>query len=387
MAKLPEDIVADLVALRRALHRNAEPSGREERTAALLADAVAAAEPDEVVAGLGGHGVAAVYAGAADGPTVLVRADMDALPLPDSPELAYASENEGSAHKCGHDGHMAMLTGLAHLLAARRPARGRVVLLYQPAEETGAGAARVLGDPAFAPLRPDRVLALHNLPGFPLGTVVLREGPFAGASRGLIVGLRGVTSHAAEPEAGRSPALAAAALVQALAAAPQNHTALHEAAQVTIVGIDVGGPAFGTSPGRGRVMATLRSSREEVMDRLAARCGELARGLAASFGLDCTVEWTEIFPAVVNDAAAVAAVRRVAGELGLEVVRPDHPFAWSEDFGHFTSVCPGALFGLGAGVDLPALHHPDYDFPDALIPTGSAMLDGALRVLLEEPIG
>lgn len=377
---VPDD---PLIALRHHLHRRAERSGDEAGTATLIVDALAAAAPDAVVTGLGGHGVAAVYEGAASGPTVLVRADMDALPLPDTPSLPHASQDPDTAHKCGHDGHMAMLVGVAAALAERRPTCGRAVLLFQPAEETGAGAALVLADPDFAPLRPDRVLALHNLPGFPLGAVVLRREGFASASRGMIIALDGVSSHAAEPAAGRSPAPAAAAIVQALVAAPQHHTALEEAAQATVVGVEVGGPAFGTSPGRGRVLATLRTHHEPVMERLAARCTEVAQGIAAAHGLTCRIAWTESFPAVRNHPPTVDRLQAVAGSLGLPILWPDAPFAWSEDFGHFTAAYPGALFGLGAGEAQPALHHPDYDFPDELLPIGTSILERALRDLLE----
>jgi amidohydrolase len=373
-----------LIALRRRLHRQAERSGAESATAAILRTELETTAPDGLTTSLGGHGLAAEFQGAAPGPTVLLRADIDALPLPDTAALPHASLDPTTAHKCGHDGHMAMLVGVAHRLAARRPARGRMVLLFQPAEETGAGAAAVLADPAFAPLRPDRAVALHNLPGYALGTVIVRRGVFASASRGLTIALSGASSHAAEPHSGRSPVLAAAALAQALSALPQVATSLAEAAQVTVVGLDVGGPAFGTSPGQGRVMATVRTHDDEVMERLARRCEDLARGIATSHDLGCEIAWSEEFPAVVNDPAAVDRLENVAHALGLPVVEAPVPFAWSEDFGHLTGAFGGALVGLGAGEDQPPLHHPDYDFPDALIPHGVDLLERAGRDFLED---
>ncbi len=380
----------ELTALRRKLHTLAEMSGREEQTAAFLQAELAKCEPADLVTGLGGqdsggNGLAAVFAGRDPGPTVLLRCDMDALPLPDRSDLPHASLAAGVSHKCGHDGHMTMMLGLAHQLAANPPVRGRAVLLFQPAEETGAGARQVLDDPAFKPLTPDVVLGVHNLPGYPLGAVILRAGPFAAASRGLTIALSGASSHAAEPEAGRSPALAAASLVQALSALPQTATHLGEGAKVTVVGIDVGGPAFGTSPGTGRVMATLRAYRDEVMDRLAERCAELATHTAAAFGLESSLSWCEAFPSTVNAAPVIAAVAAAAGEAGLPVIHSEAPFAWSEDFGHFTATYPGALVGLGAGVDHPALHHPDYDFPDPLLPAGVTFWGAALDRLLAQP--
>lgn len=376
----------DLTEIRFELHRRAELAGAEIRTAEFLADNLMACQPEQLITGLGGHGLAAVFAGKLDGketgPTVLLRCDTDALPLPDRADLAHFSHNEGVSHKCGHDGHMTMMLGLAQRLAQARPPRGRAVLLFQPAEETGAGARNVLDDPAFAQLRPDISLGLHNLPGFPLGTVVLRDGAFAAASCGLTISLTGASSHAAEPEAGRSPAPAAAALVQALSTLPQLETGLSEAAKVTVVGITVGGPAFGTSPGTGKVMATLRAFSDEAIERLSRRCADLAAGIAAAYGLDWEVTWSEDFPATVNDPDVVASVQTAAEAAGLAVVRPAAPFAWSEDFGHFTAAGPGALVGLGAGLEQPPLHHPDYDFPDALLPVGVDFWHKALHHLL-----
>ncbi len=373
----------DVRQLRRRLHRAAERSGQEEQTARILRSELELLRPDDLVDGLGGHGLAAVFEGEEDGPAVLVRADMDALPLPDDPSLEYASETPNTAHLCGHDGHMTIVVGVARRIAADRPRRGRVILLFQPAEETGAGAHAVIEDPAFAPLRPEFAIAQHNLPGQPLGAVVLRHGVFASASRGMIVELKGQSAHAAEPHKGRTPVPAAAALSRALAALPQNATALHETAQVTVVGLEVGGPAFGTSPGEGRVMATLRAHEQQVIDRLADRAAGMALGIATSFELEASISWTEEFPASPCDPELVDLVDRTARARGMQVVWRDHPYAWSEDFGHFTSRFRGVLFGLGSGVDQPALHGNGYDFPDALLEPGSDLLTDTVRAILD----
>lgn len=373
-----------LPELRRVLHRAAERSGEERETAKILRDALGPLAPDALVEGCGGHGLIAAFDGAAPGPTVLLRADMDALPLPDDPTLDYASVNPSTAHLCGHDGHMALLVGVARTLAPARPARGRVVLVFQPAEETGAGARAVLDDPRFAPFAPDVAIAQHNLPGYPLGSVVIRSGPFASASRGMIVRLEGASAHAAEPHAGKTPVPAVAQLAESLARLPQDATALHESAKVTVVGVEAGGPAFGTSPASGRVMATLRAHEPAVMQRIVDRALALARGLAAAHGLDVDVEWVEDFPATVNDPALTDVVAAAADALAMPVVRREHPFAWSEDFGHFTAAHPGVLFGLGSGEAQPALHAPGYDFPDALIEPGHRLLAEITRRVLDD---
>jgi amidohydrolase len=273
---------------------------------------------------------------------------------------------------------MAILVGLARAIAARPPTRGEIVLLFQPSEEDGSGAARVIDDPAFAPLRPDLAFALHNLPGFEVGTAIVRDGPFAAASTGLVVRLEGATAHAAEPHRGRTPAPAVSALIDGLSALPQLRTALSESAKVTVIHARLGEIAFGTSPGEAVVMATLRAHDRAVIQRLEQAARRLAEKIAAAHELGCRIELVEPFPATANRAAANRLVREAAIESGLRVEEPASPFPWSEDFGHFTDRFEGALFGLGAGLDQPALHHPDYDFPDELLPLGVAVFDGIL---------
>ncbi|HUT79367.1 MAG TPA: amidohydrolase, partial [Polyangia bacterium] len=327
-------------------------------------------------------GVLGLFRGAAPGVRVLLRSELDALPMSEGIDVEHGSAVDGAAHKCGHDGHMAIVLGVARLLARRRPTTGEIALLFQPAEETGEGAAAVIADPKFASAEPDIVLALHNLPGFPKGCAVLGPGPFAAASKGVVVELAGATAHASEPQRGRSPAGAMAELLMGLEALPQRCTALHEAAQVTVIHARLGERAFGTAPGEAMVAATLRAHDQELAERLAAECSRMALKVAGAHDLGCRVTFVEEFPATVNDHAVVAAVSRAAEELGLERRIVPRPFPWSEDFGHFTSRWPGALFGLGSGTAHPALHAPGYDFPDDLIGSGTALLHRAALSLL-----
>ena len=160
----------ELVMLRRELHQAPEVSGEEALTAARIMEFVERLNPDRLVSGLGGHGVAAVFDSGQPGPSVLFRCELDGLPIKEISAVDWRSRTDGKGHLCGHDGHMAIVCGLGMALAARRPARGRVIVLFQPAEETGAGAAAVIADPDFSSLRPDFAFALHNLPGLPLGT-------------------------------------------------------------------------------------------------------------------------------------------------------------------------------------------------------------------------
>jgi amidohydrolase len=196
---LTQEELTHINAFRRELHRHPEVSGEEAETARRVREALLLAKPDRIVSNLGGHGVAAVYEGAIPGPTVMIRAELDGLPIEELSDLAYRSTVSGKGHLCGHDGHMSILMALATALGQKRPTKGRVVLLFQPAEENGAGAAAVLADPEFATLKPDMALSLHNFPGIRLGHVLLRDGPVNCASRGMKIVLKGKTSHASYP--------------------------------------------------------------------------------------------------------------------------------------------------------------------------------------------
>jgi amidohydrolase len=308
---------------------------------------------------------------------------MDALPLKETGEVPHRSTQPGAAHLCGHDGHSAILLDLAERVRQAPPAAGELVLLFQPAEETGQGAAEVIADPAFEPLRPDITLGLHNLPGWPLGAVVLRPGAFALASRGMIVRLQGRTSHAAYPEQGRSPARAAAEITRAVEELPGEVDGLGEHALATIIHLRVGEVAFGTTPGEGEVMATLRAGSDQAMDRLAEAAEGEARRIANAHELGVEVSWTEEFPATVSDEGLVRRAREILPGEGLELTPLEQPFRWSEDVGHFGRISRLLFFGLGSGVDQPALHAPDYDFPDEIRDPGARAFDLLRKDLME----
>ena len=360
-------LAADVVELRHLLHRYAERSGEEVRTAGLVKNLLANSRPDRLIEGLGGHGIIAEYRGLEEGASILLRAELDALPIADPSTWDHASLAEGVGHKCGHDGHMTILLEIAGALGRRRPRRGSVLLLFQPAEETGEGARRVLDSPAFLDVKPSWVFALHNLPGVSFGRVVVRAGPFAMASRGLALQLTGETAHAATPDDGRRPTHALAELLEALDDAPGSLAPGHPR-RSTVVHARLGeSAAFGTSPGAATLHATLRAHSSDDIDRMAERHMSRIQEIAARHGLDAVTTWHEDFPATWNDERAAQLIESAARAEGLDVVRPNEPFGWSEDFGHFTAATPGALFGLGAGTDCPPLHSPVYDFPDPLI--------------------
>lgn len=377
-----------LRALRRRLHALAELSGAEARTAALVTAELAGCGPDLVLENLGVTGVAAVWdaTGGTPGPVVLLRAELDALPVPETLEFAHASLTPGVAHKCGHDGHMAILLGVARRLRSARPPRGRVVLLFQPAEETGTGAAAVAADPRLRGLRPDWLFALHNLPGYDAGRVLVRPGAFAAGSAGLRVTLRGRTAHAAEPNRGRSPDLALSELITTLVTLPPGDPESGALELVTVTHARLGEPAFGIAPGEAELLATLRADDDDTLASLRQRAAAASRATARRHHLDCNLGWEEVFPVTWNDPAAVALVRRAARDAGLQLGRPrESAFRWSEDFGILASLGRGALFGLGAGRRQPGLHAERFDFNDDLLPVGVDLMHRLALTALRSP--
>lgn len=374
--------ISDLTALRRDLHRYPEISGEEEGTAHRVAALMETLAPDRILTGLGGHGVAAVFDGAAPGPTVLFRCELDALPIRETGDVAHISEHPGKGHLCGHDGHMAILTGLARLLARQRPARGRVILLYQPAEENGAGAAAVLADARFAEIAPDYAFALHNRPGLPLGHVGLAEGPVNCASRGLKLRLRGKEAHSSEPRNGTSPLQALTELMPALPGLSHGALGDRDFALVTVTHLRMGAPVFGIAPGEADLFATLRT---RVDDRMAALC-ETAEAMAARVaeaqGLTLEIDYEDVFLHCENDPEAVGILRAAMDGLGMSHDKAGCPMAASEDFGRFGHDAKAGMLFLGSGVDHPALHNPDFDFPDDLIPLGVRLFHRVARDML-----
>jgi len=378
-----EEHLDRLKDFRHHIHSIAEVSGQEEQTAQYITDFLAETDPDELRTGIGGNGIIATYDGDVDGPHLLIRCELDALPIPDEIDSEYKSETDNVGHKCGHDGHMAMLCGLSLYLAEEPPESGKVSLLFQPSEETGEGAERVLKDKQFGELDFDYCFALHNLPGFKKHRIIVRQEVFAAASVGLIVRLKGSTSHAAHPEQGRSPAMAMAQTVQAFSAVPQFYSSLEDEAKVTVIQAHLGERAFGTSPGKATVMTTLRTYDDQVLETLKEKCVQIAKGHADTYDLDIDLEWVEEFPVTQNHQEATDLICEVADKLDLEMHHKKTPFSWSEDFGHFTKNIPGAMFGLGIGEDHAALHAESYDFEDEVIPTGVSMFMQIVKELTD----
>ena len=372
-----------IIELRHWLHAHPEVSRHEIETARhmqlFLQDHAA---PDEFLP-LHGAGFAAIYSGAEPGKTVLIRTELDALPIHEiNEDLPYRSLHDGVGHKCGHDGHMAIVAGLAQSLSERRPVRGRAVLLFQPDEETGAGARSCCLHPNYAKISPDYAFALHNLPGFASGQIICRTGTFTAAVKYVAVRLSGKEAHSAQPETGLSPSLAMARIILMAHQLQQEIETPADYALIVPVYSQMGVQASGVCPGAGELQFTLRSGHGERLEAMWAAFSGRATQIALEGGLEISFEILEEYTATLNNPEAVAMIIAAAEALGLNVVMPEKAFRWGEDFGEITSRCKGAMFGLGAGLDRPALHNPDYDFPDNILDSGISMF----RLLLEQAL-
>ena len=365
-----ENLLPELTALRQEIHRNAELAGSEKNTAKIIINYLKKQKPAESITGIGGNGILAVYKGQNSKSSVCFRAELDALSIPEKNEFNYRSKNPRVAHKCGHDGHMAILCGMGKLLSQSTPFSGDVMLLFQPAEEIGAGAAEMLEDPKFKTFRPDYIFALHNFPGFPLNQVILKSGTLFCASSGMIIKLYGKTCHAAHPEEGLNPAAGMCEIIGALNHLPQTPELKSAFSMVTIIHATLGEIAFGTSPGEAQIMCTLRGSSDETMEELVKLSEDYVNTICLKHGLKYEISWSDKFHATRNDLELVNIIKHAAQSLDFVTTTLDVPFRPSEDFGQFTSRYDGAMFGIGAGENHPALHHDNYDFPDQIIKTG-----------------
>jgi len=367
MKRLDKKLLKKLTELRRYFHKFPELSGEEANTAVHVEKYLNKLRVPEVVTEVGGFGVIAKFRGKNRGKRVMLRCDMDALPIQESNEFLHRSKMTKISHACGHDGHMTIMLGVAELLSRHPPENGEVVLLFQPAEETGEGAKRVLEDPKFREFFPDMVFALHNLPGHPPNSIIVKDGCFASGSAGMESIFIGKTSHAGEPEKGKNPSLAVAQIVRDLYYLNQSY---ESGTFITVVQMDVGERSYGTLPGRGELRCAIRSAENESMMKIAADAENIITHVSVAHQLASKIRVVEEFPPLMNDPEMTERVVESAKDSALELIGLGKPLPWSEDFSRFLQQIPGCMFGLGAGKGQAKLHQSDYDFPNRLIEGG-----------------
>lgn len=376
---MQKETIQKLTQLRHELHQNPELSGEEYKTSERIVTFLKEYQPSEIIQHVGNTGVIGVFKGKNKGPSTLLRCELDALPIEEINTFKYKSTVKDVSHKCGHDGHMAILCGVAALLSAKNNFNGTIYLLFQPAEEDGEGAKRVLNDVLFKGIKPDFAFALHNLPGFPLGQIVVKNDTFSCAVNSMIIELSGKTAHAAEPENGTNPASAISEIISTFNQKIKADISKSDYCLITPIYINMGKKAYGVSAGFGEIHFTIRSNSNQNMDKIEKDLIRSATQIAAEHKLEITISWTQQFRANDNNLEAVSMIKNAALANGNDLLEKETPFSWGEDFGLFTEHFPGAMFGLGAGENVPALHNPDYDFPEELIPTGAKMFYEILK--------
>jgi len=372
----------ELTELRRQLHRYPEISGEEVETAKTIVSALESLSPTKIYTSLGGHGVAAVFDSGTDGPTIMFRAELDALPIQEKSDNAWASTVTGKGHLCGHDGHMMFLLALGRMLSRAPTARGKVILMFQPAEEDGSGARAVVSEPNYDEIKPDYAFAIHIEPGKPWGYVATRPGLINCASLGLCIKLSGKTSHAADPEEGVSPAPAISALIPKLNQLGTGGKLDENFRLVTVTHVNIGEPTFGIAPGDGVLYATLRTANDDALHSVLEDTKTIANTIAKAEALDIEFSVFDHFAASINDEEATRIAISAMKALNIEHGDEGLPMRASEDFGVFGRDAKAAMLCMGPGEDYAALHNPDYDFPDDLLPLGAAIFERITRDLL-----
>jgi hippurate hydrolase len=370
------DLQPDIQAWRRDIHEHPELQYDVHRTAAFVADRLKEFGCDEVATGLGRTGVVGVIKGRkppgkGDVRVIGLRADMDALPIEEATELPYASKTPGRMHACGHDGHTAMLLGAARYLAETRNFAGDAVVIFQPAEEGGAGAAAMIKDGLFDRFPIDQVYGMHNGPGIPIGSFAIRPGPIMASTDAVNIHIEGRGGHAARPHISIDSVFVGAQLITALQSIVSRSVDPLESAVISICEFHAGN-ARNVIPQTAELKGTVRALTAEVRALMEKRLREVVEGVARMTGAKIDLNLERGYPVVVNHAAqtdiAVEVARKVAGEGNVHEMPP---LMGGEDFAYMLERRPGAFIFCGNG-DTAGLHHPAYDFNDDAIVYGTS---------------
>lgn len=367
----------DIMAWRRDLHAHPELLYDVHRTAGFVADRLREFGCDEVVTGLGQTGVVGVIKGRkpADGRNVKaigLRADMDALPIHEETNLPYQSKAPGKMHACGHDGHTAMLLGAARYLSETRNFAGDAVMIFQPAEEGGAGAAAMIKDGLMDRFAIDQVYGMHNIPGMALGSFAIRPGPLMASMDKLVIKVEGKGAHAAMPHKGVDPVLAGAQLVVALQSIVSRSIDPLESAVLSICSFHAGHTS-NVIPQTADMLGTVRTLKPKVRDLVEQRMKDVAAGVAQATGTRIELNYNRGYPVVVNHPDQTDIALKTAADIvgAANVDANTTPIMGAEDFAYMLEARPGAFIFMGNG-DSAGLHHPAYNFNDDAIVHGSS---------------
>lgn len=372
-----------LVGLRKELHQYPELSGYEIETSKRIIQFLKLNNPTKIIDSIGGSGLAAIYDFGESGKTITIRCELDALPIQEINQFSHRSTTNGVSHKCGHDGHMAILSGVSSWLKNQKFQKGKVVLLFQPAEENGEGAYKVLNDQRFIDLKTDYFFSLHNLPKEPMHSIVMNDAGFSAEVQSFSILLNGKESHAAEPENGINPAMAMAKIINELSATEIADTSRNDFTIMTPVHFLMGQKSYGISPALAELHYTLRTWTNAKMIELQQKIEDVVAAVSKDYDLEYKINWFEYFPATVNYPETNEYVYEAIKQNDFQLVNKSNPMKFGEDFGWYSKTYKTTMFGLGAGLDTSALHNADYDFPDEIIETGVKMFTSIISGILK----
>ena len=366
------DYADEMKDWRRWMHRNPELQFDCHNTAGFVRELLQQFGVDEIHEGIATSGLVALINGQGDGPTIGLRADMDALPITETSGVDHASQVPGKMHACGHDGHTTMLLGAARYLAETRRFKGRVALIFQPAEEGGGGAEVMVKDGVLDRFGIEQVYALHNAPGIPVGHFMTTPGPIMAAADTFEIHVVGQGGHGAMPHETCDPVVAAVSIVQAIQTIVSRN---HHAAEDLVISVTQihTGSADNIVPDRAYICGTVRSFDAGVQAMVIRRMQEIADGTALSYGVEVRLDFQLGYPATVNHAAetdfAADVAREISGDAAVDARSGKEMGA--EDFAYMLQARPGSYLFLGQG-DGAGLHHPAYDFNDEVAPIGAS---------------
>ena len=362
----------EITEWRRDIHAHPEILYEVHRTAALVADKLKEFGCDEVVPGIGRTGVVGVIRGKSNksGRVIGMRADMDALPMQEMTGLPYASKIPGAMHACGHDGHTAMLLGAAKYLAETRNFDGTAVVIFQPAEEGGAGGKAMVDDGMMDRFGVNEVYGMHTAPGLPLGAFATRPGPLLAASDRIEIEIEGKGTHAAKPHLGIDPVAIGCQLHQALQTVVARNVDPVQSAVVSVTMFHAG-DAMNVIPQTAKLQGTVRTLKDEIRTLVKTRIAEICDGIAKAHNARITLNYVDGYPVTVNHEAQTKFAANVAREISGDAAVNDNapPVLGGEDFAYMLEARPGAFVFIGNG-DTAGVHHPAYDFNDDAIPVG-----------------
>jgi len=365
----------EMKAWRRHIHMNPELARDCHETAAFVVERLTEFGITEISTGWAESGVVAVIEGQGEGPTIGLRADMDALPMEEITGLDYASKVPGKMHACGHDGHTAMLLGAAKYLAETRNFAGRAVLLFQPDEEGGGGGQVMVQEGVMEKYAIDEIYGIHNAPWLDANLIATAPGPLMAAVDSFAIDIQGQGGHGAMPHDSVDPVVAAVGMVQAIQTIVSRNNDAQKRLVVSVTKIDTG-TAFNIVPDTAFICGTVRSFDPEVRDMVEQRMREIVAGQATSFGVEARLTYDRGYPATVNDPGRAAFAAEVARDVVGEAQVDDtaKPMMAGEDFSYMLEARPGAYAFVGNGLESAMVHHPKYDFNDEIASVGASFL-------------